>query len=377
MRAVRLIAAPLVSALALAALLAACKEQQPGPPPPTPVRILEVTAHKPHETLRYSANIEADTSVDLAFKVGGYIKEIKQLAGSDGQTRDVQAGDPATKDEVLAAVDPQQYDDQVKEAKAQLASAEAALKKAEADFKRAKVLYDSQSMTAPEYDTYRKEYESAQAGVSGAKAQLNDAQVNLGYTKLKAPLTGVILQRNIEVGTLVSPETVAFVVADVSSVKAVFGVPDVRLKNVKVGDSLAVTNESYPDRSFSGKITEIAPAADSSTRVFDVQITLPNSDKLLKVGMVVSLALSSGASAAPMILVPLTAVVRGPSGPDAYAVYLFDQKGQSEVARLKEVQLGEVSGNEVAVTGGLAAGDKIIVTGATLVGDGKDVKVIP
>jgi RND family efflux transporter MFP subunit len=363
--------------LAFAAVLPTCDSEEPGPPAPTPVRIAAVTTQTPQEALRYSANIEADKSVNLAFKVDGYVKEILQVAGDDGQMRNIQAGDPASEGTVLAVVDPQQYEDQVKEAKSQLATADAALKKAEADFKRAKVLYDSQSMTAPEYDSYRKEYESAQAGVAGAKAQLNDAQVNLGYTNLKAPLTGVILQRNIEVGTLVSPQSVAFVIADVSSLKAVFGVPDVRLKDVKVGDSLSVTNDSYPNRSFAGQVTEISPAADTSTRVFDVQITLPNADGLLKVGMVVSLALSEGQPAAPMILVPLTAVVRGTSGPESYAVYVVDKKDTAEVARLKEVQLGEVAGNEIAVTGGLEAGDQVIVSGATLVSDGQDVKVIP
>ena len=363
--------------LVAAAVLAACEQEEPDQPPITPVRVEAVATGQPQETLRYSASIESDKTVDLAFKVGGYIKEIRQVAGADGQTRDVQAGDSVSEGSVLAKVDPQQYDDQVKEAKAQLASAAAALKKAEADFKRAKALYDSQSMTAPEYDTYRKEFESSQAGVAGAKAQLNDAEVNLGYTDLKSPLTGVVLQRNIEVGTLVSPQSVAFAVADVSSVKAVFGVPDVRLKDVKVGDALSVTNESYPDRSFAGKVTEISPAADSATRVFDVEITLPNADGLLKVGMVVALALTPGPPAEPVMMVPLTAVVRGASGPDAYAVYVVETQGQSETARLKEVQLGEVTGNEIAVTSGLEAGERVIVSGATLVGDGQDVKIIP
>jgi len=369
--------AALIAWLALAAVVPTCESDEPGPPAPTPVRVEAVTTQTAQETLRYSANIEADTSVDLAFKADGYVKEIQQVAGADGNTRDIQAGDPVSEGAVLAKVDPQQYADQVTEAKAQLASAEAALKKAAADFKRAKTLYDSQSMTAPEYDSYQKEYESAQAGVAGAKAQLNDAEVNLGYTGLKAPLSGVILQRNIEVGTLVSPQSVAFVIADVSSVKAVFGVPDVKLKDVTVGDTLSVTNDSLPGRSFQGQVTEISPAADAATRVFDVQITLPNPDGLLKVGMVVSLALTTGPPAEPTIVVPLTAVVRGTSGPESYAVYIVDKDGTSEAARLKEVQLGEVTGNEITVTDGLAAGDQVIVTGATLVSDGQAVKVIP
>jgi multidrug efflux system membrane fusion protein len=371
---------PLVGSIAILAALAACDSEEPGEQPLTPVRVEAVQARAPQESVRYSANIQPQTSVDLAFKVSGYVKELLQVPGTDGSggsDRNVQAGDSVAEGTVLAKVDPQPFDDQVKEAKAQLASADAALKKADADFKRATALYDSQSMTAPEYDTYKKEFESAQAGVAGAKAQLDNAKVNLGYTDLKAPLSGVILQRNVEVGTLAAPDSTAFVIADTSSVKAVFGVPDVRLKDVKLGDALSVTNETYPDRSFAGKVTEISPAADSATRVFNVEITLPNSDGLLKAGMVVSLALATGPPAEPLTLVPLTAVVRGPSGPEAYAVYVVVKQGQSDVARLKEVQLGQVTGNEVAVTDGLEAGEQVIVTGATLVGDGKDVKVIP
>jgi RND family efflux transporter MFP subunit len=325
----------------------------------------------------YSANIEPAKSVNVAFKVGGYIAKIRQAEGADGRKRDIQAGDPVTQGEILAEVDPEQYSDQVKEARAQLAAAEAAQKKADADFKRATALFKSASMTAPEYDTYRKEYESARASVAGAGAQLDDAEDNLGYTRLKTPLTGVVLQRNVEVGTLVSPQTVGFVVADASSVKAVFGVPDVALTDVKAGDPIPVTNASLPGRRFDGTVTEIAPAADSATRVFDVEVTLPNADGLLRVGMVVSLALQAAPPAGPTIQVPLTAVVRGTSGADAYAVYLVETKGQADVVRLTEVELGEVTGSEIAVTGGLTAGDRVVVTGATLVRDGQTARIIP
>lgn len=367
----------LAGSIATLAALAACDSEEPGKPPLTPVRVEAVQAQTQQKTLRYSANIQPETSVDLAFKVSGYVTEILQVAGTDGADRNVQAGDSVAQGTVLAKVDPQPFQDQVKEAEAQLASSTAALQKADADFKRATTLFNSQSMTAPEFDSYKKEYESAQAGVKGAEAQLDNAKIDLGYTDLKAPLTGVILQRNVEVGTLAAPDSTAFVIADTASVKAVFGVPDVRLKDVKLGDALSVTNASYPDRSFPGKVTEISPAADSATRIFNVEITLPNADGALKAGMVASLALAAGAPAAPVMLVPLTAVVRGPSGPEAYAVYVVESQGQAKVARLKEVQLGQVSGNEVAVTGGLEAGEQVIVTGATLVGDGQDVNVIP
>jgi len=268
------------------------------------------------------------------------------------------------------------YENKVRGAKAQLAEADATLQQQKADFGRAKELFGSQSISAQEFDRDKKNYESAVASVAGAKAQLDEAYLNLQNTALATPLAGVVIQRNIEVGTLVGPGTTGFVVGDVSGVKAVFGVPSGILPDVKLGDSLTVTIESLAGRSFDGKITAIAPAADSSSRVFEVEVSLDNPDDVLKIGMIANLNLATSHLPA-FTLVPLNAVVRAKSDPKGYAVYLLEDASGAAAVKLTDVELGVVHGDSVAVTKGLSAGQKVVVVGATLVHDGERVRVIP
>ena len=185
--------------------LSACDVGEPQKQPLTPVRVETVERHELGTSLRYTANIVPAKSVNVAFKVGGYIQKILQEKGVDNKPRDVQTGDRVKSGTVLAQVDEQSYKDQVKESSAQLAQARAALTKADSDYKRAKILFGEQSMTAPEFDSYKKEYQSAVAAVAGAKAQHDLAVTNLNYCRLASPLGGVVLQRNIDVGTLVAP----------------------------------------------------------------------------------------------------------------------------------------------------------------------------
>jgi RND family efflux transporter MFP subunit len=311
----------LISAGAMAAslLVVGCdRDSAQEEAAPIPVRVQTVEGHALKSDLRYSATIEADKSVNLAFQVSGYVTSILQKTGADGKPRDLQSGDVVADGTVLAVVDETPYRDKVAGARAQLAEARAKQSKADADFKRASILFKQQSMTAPEFDTYKKEFQTAQAAVAGAKAQLDAAEEDLRHCRLSAPRAGTILQRNIEVGGLASPGLVGFVIADVSSVKAVFGVPSVVLADVKQGSSLSITTDSLRDRSFRGTITSVAAAADSSTRVFEVEVTVPNPDGLLKPGMVAALQLPKPAEKdadVAAVVVPIAAVVRSKADP--------------------------------------------------------------
>jgi RND family efflux transporter MFP subunit len=262
-------------------------------------------------------------------------------------------------------------------AEAQLAQAKAALQKATDDFNRAKILYSTKSITQPDYDTARKEFEVSEASVAGATAQLEDAKLNLEYCALTAPAKGVLLQRNIEVGTLVRPDTVGFVMADVTSVKVVFGVPDVILGNVLLGSPVGIRTESIPKALFQGKVTAISPAASSTSRVFNVEITVPNPDNLLKIGMIASLEVPGSRASRAGTVVLLSSIVRSKNDSTGFAVFVVDESGGKQVAHLRDVKLAEVYGNTISVTEGLKAGEKVIVSGATLVVEGEQVRIIP
>src|SRR5204863_9108264 len=116
--------------------------------------------------------------------------------------------------------------------------------------------------------------------------------------------------------SLVAAGTPAFVLADTSSVSVRFGAPDTMLPNLKVGLALTVTSEAITGAEFHGRITSISPAADARSRVFDVEIAVPNPRNQLKSGMIAALEVPGEPIRQPVTVVPLTAIVRSKDDPN-------------------------------------------------------------
>ena len=364
--------------LGLAAATLAChggKAEKPA----RPVKVETVAIESPATGLRYSASIQAYEQVQLAFKVGGYVRELQQLRGPDGRPRPVQLGDPVAKGTVLARLEASDYEQRVNQAKAQVAEADAGLAKARADAARAEALYKAQALTRPDYDAATAGLASAAARAEGARAQLQAAQLSLADTALVAPSNGVVLARSIEVGSLAGVGTPGFTVADLTRVKAVFGVPDLLVERVRIGTPLPVKTDAFGGEAFPGKVTAVSPAADTQSRVFNVEVTIPNADRRLKAGMIGTVEVASAdVSGIPAgsPTVPVAAIVKSARA-GAFAVFVVDGPDAGAAARTRDVTLGAISGNRVAVASGLKAGDRVIVSGASLLVDGDKVRVIP
>ena len=233
------------------------------------------------------------------------------------------------------------------------------------------------SVPGADLDAARTRRDSAAAQLAGAKVRVDEAQTALADTSLRSPLDGVVLKRTVEVGALAAPGTVAFSVADVSSVKAVFGVPDTMLPRVRLGATQTVATEAYPTP-FAGRISRIAPSADPKSRVFEVEVTVGNADGRLKPGMVAALSVDTSApQIADEPLVPLSAIVRAPAHAGKFAVFVVEDAGGKSVARAREVDLGEYLGRVIPVKQGLKGGERVVVQGAGLLSDGEAVEVIP
>ena len=274
--------------------------------------------------LCFSANIQPYTRVDLAFKSGGYLTEILQVQGVDGRMRNVQEGDYVKRGAVLAQVRQSDYEAKLAQAGGQAAAARAALEHASLDLKRARNLYAANSMTKSDYDKAMAQYGEALGSVGSTGGQVKEARIALQDTKLKAPTAGLILKRKVEVGDLVSSGTVGFTLANTEDVKVVFGISDLMLKHLKLGDQLAVTTEALRGRVFHGQVTAISPSADPKSRVFDVEITIPNRNQELKVGMIAAVAVATGQAPTAVTVVPLTAVVRSRTNPQGYALFVVE-----------------------------------------------------
>jgi multidrug efflux system membrane fusion protein len=290
----------------------------------------------------------------------------------------MQEGDPVRSGMELARLRTTDYSQRVAEATAAVAQASAAADQAKLDFDRVSKIANSGSVTPAELDGARIRHESAVAALAGANARRAQAQTAVGDTGLRSPIDGVVLKRTIEVGTLASPGTVAFAVADVKSVKAVFGVPDTILSQVKLGAEQSVATEAYPDVQFVGRISRVSPSADPHSRVFEIEVTIPNDDQRLKSGMVAALQLdqSGETGTAALPLVPLSSIVRPPGRAEGFAVFVVEEAGGQLVARVKDVELGEYLGHVIPVKKGLSGGERVVVQGAGLLSDGETVEVI-
>lgn len=398
-----------VTVACVAALLAGCsdkdeaarKKDERSNPIPVQVRTVEQKAEP--RVQRYSADLRPDTDVAVSFKVGGYITSLGRVVDpATKRQRNIDIGDTVRAGATLASVRQSDYKVQVDAAQAQTAQAQAGaeantkqvaqaraqLDKAAADWTRAQALYQARALTRPNYDAAKAQFDAAQAQweaaqknadagqarIGQALAQERQASIALGDTHLAAPFSGVILRKMVETGQLVGPGTPAFVLGDVSSMKAEFGVPAEQIGALREGQALSLTIDALPDRTFQGHIRTIAPAADQQNRTFLVQVGVPNPARHLRAGMIGTVLLSTG-SQQEVLTVPFGALVAAKSASDAFDVYVLSEESGSTRARVQRVHLIEVRGDRAVITEGIRPGSRVIVRPSNQVIDGVLVKV--
>jgi RND family efflux transporter MFP subunit len=273
----------------------------------------------------------------------------------------------------LAHIRREDLQNQVAQAQAQFDQTTAQHTKADQDFQRAKALYSTQSLTKPDYDQSEAAFKGTQAAMDNAKAALLQSQLTLGDADLKAPFSGYILSRNIDLGSLVSPSTSAFTIADIGRVKVAFGAPDYILSRVRLGRELTIQteNDAIPVK---GRVTSISPAADTRNRIFAIEVTVGNRDGHLRPGMIASIGLDEVPHSS--LSIPLSAIVPFPSEPDHFAVMVAQDRAGKLVANLRKVQLGATHDNSVAVEG-VQPGERVVSVGAQLLKDGDPIQAIP
>lgn len=350
--------------------------QQSEAPRSTPVTVAEVQEYSGGEGVNYSASIVPYTQLPLAFKSAGYVTNILQRPGPDGKPRNLQQGDYVKRDTVVATVRQDDYQHSVDQYKGQLEQAQAGRLKSEQDYARAEALYKANALTQSDYDAAKAQLDSTQGAVATAEAAVAQAQQALTDCELRAPMDGQILGRNVELGMLVGAGTSAFTMGDMELVKAVFGVPDTLLSSVRLKQRQGIRTETYAQEFF-GQISAVSPQADQKSRTFQVEVTIPNKNGLLKSGMVATLDIASAKLRTPALVVPIEAVVSAADGSKAFSVFLVTRQGDKDIVHRRAVQPGPAFGNTVSILQGVSRGDRVVINGATLVNDGQVVHVIP
>lgn len=356
-----------------------CGRSDPPARSKVAVTVLTAGGNLVPESTAYTATLQPHQKVAIAFQASGYVNSIEQMNGADGRMRDVQAGDAVRAREVLATIRSDTYQAQVRQANTAVAAAETLYNKTKRDLDRNAELRRQEVIAQTTYEQANDDYETAKSQLAQAQAALKEAQVNLDYCTLRSPIDGTLLDRQIEVGSLAEQNATGFTVADTHEMKAVFGVSDLELARLKQGSPQVVTTEALPGVTLVGRITDIAATADPVTRTFSVEVTLPNKDGRLRSGMIASLQIANPppASVASVITLPLNAIVRPPDDSKDFAIYVVQERGGRSFVQLRRVSLGEIVGDQIAVTKGVVAGDRVIVRGATMVSEGGEVRVIP
>ena len=383
-------------------ILAGCGKESTLTPDPVPVKTETVATQEVRPAWRYSGEIRPDKQVQLAFKEPGYVDSLHQVRGADGRWRDLQAGDGIPAGTVLAHLRRSDYEASLNSvvgqqesfqgsldaAKAELDQARADQTKADLDFQRAEALYAAKAMTRPDYDSAvtrhaatsanvqaaLKQIEARQGQLNAARAQTASARINLGDTNLLAPMPGVIVEKDVERGTLVAAGAHAFTLDDTRFVKIAFGVPDSMLAHFTMGSPLPVQIEGI-GKTLMGRITQIAASANRESRVFSIEVTVPNGDGCLKEGMIASVQVEQ-ANPQSVPVVPLTALMTAESGSNNYSVFTLRQREGRQFAELKSVRVGQNVGNSVVIEEGLIPGEQIIVNRTNQLNNGTAVRVI-
>lgn len=342
-----------VAAAALALALGGCgkEEVQEKAPVARPVATYVVagTSGAP-ET--YPGSVEASNQVSLSFRLGGPLVELN-----------VAAGDKVRKGQVLARIDPRDF---------QLAvdSTRAAYENAEADFRRSSALYEKQGISATRLDQARTAREVALAGY-------REAQSRLGDTYMRAPFAGEIGAIFVENFADVLLKMPILSLVDVSALQIVVDVPEaqiVALDRSKIGRIVA-KYDAAPESEFELTLDSIASQADPRTRTYRVELLMDQPDELnILPGMTVSVTHYPLPGAdQPRIVVPANAVLAQADG--SQIVWVVDPETSS--VHRREVTLGAITGtDDIEVLTGLVGGETIATTGVNQLQDEMEIRLL-
>ncbi|MDI1254977.1 MAG: efflux RND transporter periplasmic adaptor subunit [Flavobacterium sp.] len=217
----------------------------------------------------------------------------------------------------------------------------------------------------------KQQLDQAKLAMVNAKANLTQANINVGDTRIKAPISGFINKKYIEPGSILTgmPATSLFDIVNVTKLKLKVTVNENQVASLKVGSTVKVTASVYPDKTFSGKITFIASKADESLN-FPVEIEITNNaSKDLKAGMYGTAEFASKQQKQSLKIVPRNAFVGSVSSNQIFVI-------ENGTAKLKKVTAGRILGEKVEILDGLSDGETVIVTGQINLQEGSKVEVI-
>ena len=358
------------AALATAALLPACDRREPAPRPAPPPPTVVVRAIEPRDVpvaYEFIGQTDATRRVEVRARVAGFVT-----------AREYAEGGAIREGDVLFRLDPKPFEADLEVARAQMDEAQAELRSAEADVARFAELLAADAASQKEYDDALARRAGAQARIRAAEARIARGELELSYTVIRSPLTGVAGAAEKDVGAYVDagpesllteviatdPIDVAFTVSERDVLRSQQAIRERRLflpsDNRITLELTLLDGSTYPHV---GSISFADIRVDPATGATRVRGEFPNPDRALRPGQFVRGRLT-GYIRANALAVPRAALLQSPSGASVYVV-----TPESSV-EARPVALGEWVGEDVVVTSGVAPGDRVVIEGTQRIAPG-------
>lgn len=290
-----------------------------------------------------------------------------EVAGAVVQTL-VEAGQRVSSGQLLARIDDSAIQSAYLSATSSMASAQSAASNADRELQRARTLVAAGAIAERDLESATTANTGAQAQLAAARAQVAAAQKTLARTRITAPFSGVVAERRVSAGDVVSPGAPLFTIVEPGSMRLEASVPAEQLAAVHVGAPVSFTVNGYPGRDFTGRITRVSPIADPTTRQVQILATIPNAGNTLVGGLFAEGRIASESRQG--LVIPATALDERGIAP----VVMRLKNGQVEQATV-QVGLRDQSTESVEITAGLAAGDTVLVGAARGISSGTRVTV--
>ena len=379
-------ASPFLFLLLLPVVLAACgasngSEKGPGKGkgggnpfagmPPPEVSVVTVAPRALEETFEYVGQTAGSREVEVRARVTGILLK-----------RNFTEGAPVKEGQSLYTIDPAPFQAAVNSAAADVAGAEARLEQAKRNAARLKPLYAEKAVSQKDYDDAESAQAIGEADLQAARARLTTARLNLAYTKVEAPASGITGRSLRQEGSLVSgPDVLLTTITQIMPIWVNFGVPDREQQAIQAdvqagrlvlprGGSFQVALKRSDGTLYAhtGRVNFADVRVSPATGTREMRAELPNPQGALRPGEFVRVILR-GATRPNAITVPQRAVLEGPQGKFVYVV-----NAESKVEP-RPVEAGDWHGEQWIITRGLNAGDRVVTDGVMKLGPGAPVRI--
>ena len=320
------------------------------------VRVSPAVKKQVRPYIETTGTLNADEEVMISSEVDGIVKSVN-----------VEEGSAVGKGTLLAVINDIDYVLDEKRADAAMKQAQANLANVQAEFKRKESLFREELITRQQFDDISTRVILAEADLARAKATLETSRERLSRTKIYSSLNGMVKAKKIAAGDYVRTSFPLFQLIKVDPLKLLFTVGEKEIADLKTGQEVDFTVDSFPDKKFRGKVNLLYPNVEERTRTLQAEAIVPNSGRLLKPGLFVRATIYTGPTR-EAIVAPLTALIY-----DNATISLFVVEGN--VARERKVKTGNKYGEDIEIIEGLNENEQVVVVGQNNLSEGIKVNV--